>query len=87
MLNLISLVLFRIAKWALGRNEFANINVNDILFNREACMSCSPSKRRIVVWSPPSLGLLNFNVNEAARAKPGLVGIGKILRNDSALCM
>lgn len=84
MLNLISLNL-RIAKWALGRNEFANINVNDILFNWEACMSCSPSKRRIVVWSPPSLGLLNFNVNEAARAKSGLVG--KILCNDSALCM
>lgn len=54
MQDLISMVFLRVAKWASIRKEFFNINVNDILFNYEECMSCgSRRRRREVYWLAP----------------------------------
>ena len=45
-------------------------------------MGCGPCKvRRIFAWSPPSFGVYKFNVDGASRGKPGLAGIGGVLRN------
>ena len=46
-------------------------------------MLCGPTKVRIyVLWSPPPLGMLKFNVGGAARGKPGLASIRGVLHND-----
>eukprot|EP00268_Persea_americana_P068026 TRINITY_DN9427_c0_g1_i1.p1 TRINITY_DN9427_c0_g1~~TRINITY_DN9427_c0_g1_i1.p1 ORF type:complete len:120 (+),score=19.95 TRINITY_DN9427_c0_g1_i1:825-1184(+) len=45
-------------------------------------MGCRPSKmRKSVMLVPPSLGVLKFNVDGAARGKPRPAGIGGVLRN------
>lgn len=43
-LDLISVALLKIVKWVSIREEFHNLNVNDILFKWEACMTCGLSK-------------------------------------------
>lgn len=69
--DLVSKVTLRIAKWALVRKEFWNFNLNDILFNWEACMGYCPFKeRRFVSWYPPPIEVLKFNVDGASRGKP-----------------
>lgn len=40
-----------------------------------------PSKGRKASWSPPSEGVLKFNVDGAARVKPGTAGLGGVLHN------
>lgn len=48
-------------------------------------MESGPSKERILVsLSPPPLGFLKFDINCAARGKPGLVGIGGVLHDGKA---
>lgn len=44
--DLASRIALRVAKWVMVRKEFSNFNLNDILFNWEACMGCGPSKVR-----------------------------------------
>lgn len=67
--------------WALVRKEFSNFTLDDIFVNWEACMGCRPVKvRRSILWSPPPLRLFKFNVDGAARGKPGPSGIGGALR-------
>lgn len=34
-----------------------------------------------LLWVPPAVGALNFNVDGAAREKPDLASIGRVLRN------
>lgn len=41
------------------------------------------SKR--IVWIPPLGGDLKFNVDGAAKGKPGLAGIGRVLRNSDGV--
>ena len=75
--ELISRVALKITKWALVRKEYFNFNLNDILFNWEACMGCGLIKvRRSVPWSPPPTGALKFNVDGVSRGKLGPAGIG-----------
>lgn len=45
LLDLISMVFLNIAKWALIRKEFHNLNVNDISLIWEARITCGFSKR------------------------------------------
>lgn len=53
-----------------------------MICNWDACMKCGPSKvRKSVSWVPPLPGSLKFNVDGAARGKPGPAGIGGVLRN------
>ena len=81
--ELISQVTLKIARWALARKKFSNLNMNDLLSNWGACMVCCPLKeRRSVFWSPPPNGVLKFNVDGASRGKPGPTGIGGVLRNN-----
>lgn len=37
--------------------------------------------RKSVSWISPQEGVFKFNLNRAAREKPGLAGIGGVLRN------
>ena len=85
---MIDRVTLTIANWALVRKEFSNFNLNDILFSWEACMgSGSTTVRRTVSWSPPPHGVLKFNVDGATRGKPGPMGIGGVLRNNSGVVL
>lgn len=62
--------------------ECCGINVNDILFNWEACLPFGSSKRRrIVSWDACSHGVLKFNADGTAKSKSGPVGIGWALRD------
>ena len=80
--ELISKITLAIAKWALDRKEFFNFCLYDILINWELCMRCGPVKvRKSILWSPPHVSLFKFNVDGAARGKPGPAGIGGVLRN------
>lgn len=66
LVDMISRVTFRIAKWSLIRKEFSNVNLDNILFNWEASMRYSWIKeRRLVHWSFLSMGVLKFNVDGA----------------------
>ena len=59
------------------------MSLDCILQNWKACMSCGPSKdRKVVGWCPPPSGWIKFNVDGAAKGKPGPAGIGGVLRND-----
>ena len=42
--DIVLLVEVRVAEWALLRNEFIGMNLDCILQNWEACMSCGLSK-------------------------------------------
>ena len=81
-MDLIASINMRISKWALIRKEFSNFSLNDIIYNWEACMVCSvPRIMKVEVWCPPARGLLKFNVDGAARGKPGPAGVGGVLRD------
>lgn len=42
------------SKWAIGRKEFENFNLDNILINWEACMLQGFSiSNKILSWSPP----------------------------------
>lgn len=76
------LVLLMIAKWISNRSKFDNLKVEGILHNWEVSLSSGPSKVvKVVFWVPPTREVLKFNVDETARGKPGLAGIGGVLCN------
>lgn len=80
MVELVLMAFIRIARWALTRKEFVNFTMNDIMSSWEACMvSRSNARRRIVSWSPPSLGVLKFNIDGAKWGKLGPAGIGEVI--------
>ena len=55
---------------------------NDILVNWKAYMESGPIKlKRFVLWSPPLLGVLKFNIDGAARGKLGPAGIRGVFCN------
>ena len=59
------------------------MNLDCIVQDWEACMSCDPSKdREVVCWHPPPSGWLKFNIDGAAKGKPAPAGIGKVIMND-----
>ena len=43
--------------------------------------------KKVVLWAPPNVGVLRFNVDEAAKRKPGLGGIGGVLRDGGGLVL
>ncbi|XXG72306.1 hypothetical protein AAC387_Pa07g1436 [Persea americana] len=55
--DIVLLVDVRVAEWALLRKEFIGMNLECILQNWEACMSCGPSKdKKAACWRPPPSG-------------------------------
>lgn len=77
----LSVVSWRVAKWAMLREEFVNLRQDDILHNWEACLQGrAPHVRKLTVWSPPPLRVLKYNVDGVARGKPGPTGIEGVLR-------
>lgn len=68
------------------RKEFKIFNLDIILSNWKAYMIGRPFKvKKQEQWSPPPAGVLQFNVDGAARGKPGPVGIGGVLRNHEGI--
>eukprot|EP00268_Persea_americana_P021089 TRINITY_DN21101_c0_g1_i1.p1 TRINITY_DN21101_c0_g1~~TRINITY_DN21101_c0_g1_i1.p1 ORF type:complete len:199 (+),score=31.91 TRINITY_DN21101_c0_g1_i1:157-753(+) len=68
--------------------ELSNFSMHGILSNWKACMVCGLTKeRRSTFWSPPSMGMLKFNVDGAARGKPGPAGIGGVLCDDKGVIL
>lgn len=55
-----------------------------ILYNWEAFMSWGSCKSKTVArWLPRSIGVFKFNVDDAAKSKPGLAGL--LRNNDGGL--
>lgn len=46
---------------------------------------CIRSKTTISTWSKLEIGFFKFNVDGAARGKPGLIGIGGVVCDDSVI--
>lgn len=64
------LVFLRIAKWVSCWKEFDAMRVEVMLRNWETSLLCAaPTVSKRVVWDPPSMGALKFNVGGAARGK------------------
>lgn len=79
------MILVRIARWASSLDNFDSTKVGGVLHNWDAFMiSVSPKVSFFVAWSLPGVGELKFNVDGAARGKPGLVGIGGVLRDSAS---
>lgn len=83
--DVVHLVLF----WSLDSQvgvmygEFDSLRVDGILHNWETSLHCMLWNDSIVVsWSPP-FGDLKFNVDGAAKGKPGPAGVGGVLRNSN----
>lgn len=79
------LVFVLVTKWASGRKEFDFIKVDGILHILGASLLCGASKVSMrVIWLPPPLGELKFNVNGVAwgsrctQILAGLYVIGKV---------
>ncbi|XXG74166.1 hypothetical protein AAC387_Pa07g2955 [Persea americana] len=79
------LVLLQIAKWASFKKEFDALKVYSVLHNWEASLYCGVKK--VMLWAPPNVGLLKFNVDGAAKGKPEPAGIGGVLRNSGGLVL
>ena len=43
--------------------------------------------KKVFSWAPPIEGVLKFNVDGAARGKPGPSGIGGVLRNSEGFVL
>lgn len=72
----------RIAKWASSRKEFSTVRFDNVLHNWEAVLACGLHiVWRLMSWVPPLDGALKFSVDGEARGKPGLIGVGRVLRN------
>ena len=62
----------RMAKWAYARKGFSYLNIDNIMESCGACLKIGAiKKKRKVSWISPSYGVLKFNVDGAARGKPG----------------
>ncbi|KAK3219666.1 hypothetical protein Dsin_013636 [Dipteronia sinensis] len=77
------LVLFRIGWWFKFHGKGSKDSIDSILLNiSELCVESSKKKSvGHVGWSPPSFGVLKFNVDGSARGKPSPAGIGGVLRD------
>lgn len=63
-------------------NESQNLNLDCVLHNSEACMSCGPPKqRRLEIWSP-LICSFKFNIDRVARGNLGKAGIGVLCNYD-----
>lgn len=64
----------------LGRKEFVSLNIDNIFFNWEVCMTYRSSKSiKLVKQCMPLEGVLNFNVDRVTRGKPGPTDIEGVL--------
>lgn len=51
----------------MTRQEFENLNLENILHNWEACMDFGPAKeRKSETWSLPPAVILKFNVDDSS---------------------
>ncbi|KAK2646243.1 hypothetical protein Ddye_021438 [Dipteronia dyeriana] len=85
------LVKFRVGWWfkhhGHGSQEAITsilLNISEVCVDRRKCSVCPKQ-----VWFPPYVNGLKFNVDGSSRGKPGLAGIGGVLRNENGrvLCL
>lgn len=63
--------------------DFRGLGPEDFYLSWEGCMKgIGRVSRRLVKWAAPPLGSCKFNVDGAARGKPGPAGIGGVLHDD-----
>eukprot|EP00268_Persea_americana_P009153 TRINITY_DN13625_c0_g1_i5.p1 TRINITY_DN13625_c0_g1~~TRINITY_DN13625_c0_g1_i5.p1 ORF type:complete len:147 (-),score=31.41 TRINITY_DN13625_c0_g1_i5:797-1237(-) len=80
--ELLALMQLKIANRACARKEFADIKIDNIMHSWGGCSKIGGFKKKMkVCWSFPPYGIPKFNVDRAAKGKPGLSGIGGVLRN------
>lgn len=80
--EILQVVFLSLAKWIVYKKEFKEIQVHN-LYKRDACMKSRLFKvKNSVSWSPPPNGFLKFDVDGAARGKPGPACISGVLCND-----
>lgn len=58
------------------RNDFSNLNLNNIVFNWEAFMGCGRGEGRGISGGFPSFKVLKLNADGASQGKPEPAGIG-----------
>ena len=64
----------------------SDLKVENIMQNWRACLLMRNLKKsKKVSWSSPPMRFLKFNVDGAARGKPGPAGIGGVLRNQGGV--
>ncbi|OMO98831.1 reverse transcriptase [Corchorus capsularis] len=84
-LQLFDIIKLRLMWWAKAAWPNDVDNATDFFrFPNIVCIS----KRNMVVprcvsWKCPAVGFMKFNVDEAARGKPGPAGIGGLMRDDT----
>lgn len=67
MLTTNDLLSTLIGKGVVTRQEFENLNLENILHNWEACMDFGPAEERnSETWSLPPAVMLKFNVDDSS---------------------
>lgn len=67
---------------------FDSLRVDSFLHNWKAAIGFRILRvPKIVSWAPPYGGKLKFNMDGAAKGKPGLAGVGGVLRNNHGVVM
>eukprot|EP00268_Persea_americana_P009152 TRINITY_DN13625_c0_g1_i4.p1 TRINITY_DN13625_c0_g1~~TRINITY_DN13625_c0_g1_i4.p1 ORF type:complete len:159 (-),score=28.79 TRINITY_DN13625_c0_g1_i4:37-513(-) len=80
--ELLALMQLKIANRACARKEFADIKIDNIMHCWGRCLKMGGFKEKMKVCRClPPYGVLKFNVDGAAKGKPGLTGIEGVLRN------
>lgn len=73
---------WRLCVWLLSNSELSCLKDTDLLSSSEGCMKGYKRKLRPMrSWTPPEQNIMKFNVDGAARRKPGPQEIGGVLRN------
>ncbi|PWA68757.1 hypothetical protein CTI12_AA301610 [Artemisia annua] len=83
--QVLDLVKFRTGCWVKAFSRASPYSLLDFhvnLFSITTCGSTMEKNDHNQQWRPPDVGSLKFNVDGAARGKPGPAGIGGLLRNN-----
>lgn len=80
--DLIQKAKWRLYTWLLSGVEFKGFRAVDFFTSWEGCLSRGIKKHRVQTpWHSPQADTFKFNVDGAAKGKPGMAGIGGVLRD------
>ncbi|PWA41098.1 hypothetical protein CTI12_AA559960 [Artemisia annua] len=86
--QIIDLVKFRTGGWIKAFFPACSYSLLDFfvnIFSISVCFGDVCKVKRPSQWCPPEDGSLKFNVDGSAKGKPGLAGIGGLLRNSEGV--
>lgn len=77
------LIRLRLGFWLRSWKQNCPYSPGEVVHNLECVKSWKEKKieRPAIVWCPPPLNKIKWNVDGFSRGKPSLAGIGGILRN------